>query len=103
MTSGAPAAAGAAVEADRRAALWVARAAPVRFGVVRTDRDVEAVHRLRYEVVVAAGWAPAQAFPDGLERDDDDAEAIHVAGWDADRVVATARIVLSAGERALPT
>jgi predicted GNAT family N-acyltransferase len=86
-----------------RAATWIARAAPVRFGIARTTEDLEAVYRLRCQVVIAAGWASARAFPDGFERDADDARAVHVAGWDGERVVATARFVLSGDGRPLPT
>jgi predicted GNAT family N-acyltransferase len=85
------------------AAAWVARAAPVRFGVATSAADIEAVHRLRYEVVVGRGWAPAHAFPDGLERDGDDAAAVHVAGWHRDRVVATGRLVEPRVGSPLPT
>jgi hypothetical protein len=98
---GAPADAVARVSA--LAAACIARAAPVRFGVVDSAADLEAVHRLRYDVVVARGWARAQAFPDGLERDADDAGAVHVAGWHRDRVVATARLVRPVVGRRLPT
>jgi hypothetical protein len=85
------------------AAAWVARAAPVRFGVAVSAGDIEAVHRLRYEVVVGRGWAPAHLFPDGLERDGDDAAAVQVAGWHHDRIVATGRLVEPLVGRPLPT
>ena len=86
-----------------RAAAWIARAAPVRFGVARSAEDVEAAYRLRHEVVVERGWAPADAFPGGLERDADDNAAVQVAGWHHGRVVATARLIRPADDHPLPT
>lgn len=86
-----------------RAAACVARAAPVRFGVAISPADVEAVYRLRYAVVVGRGWAPAYTFPDGLERDSDDAAAVQVAGWHRDRIVATGRLVQPVVGLPLPT
>jgi hypothetical protein len=85
------------------AAAWVARAAPVRFGLALAARDVEAVHRLRYEVVVERGWAPAHLLAEGLERDADDAVAVQVAGWYGDRVIATGRLIEPLAGRPLPT
>jgi N-acyl-L-homoserine lactone synthetase len=94
---------GAVARVSALAAAWIARAAPVRFGVARSARDIEAVQRLRYEVVVERGWAPAHVFPDGLERDADDVVAVQVAGWSGDRVVATGRLVEPRVGRPLPT
>jgi len=93
---------GARVDALARAA--VARAAPTRFGVAVRAADLAAAYRLRGEVVVSQGWAPAGAFPDGLEHDSEDAAAVQVVGWDGDnRVVATGRLVWPAPGRRLPT
>ena len=94
---------GAVARLFERAAACVARAAPVRFGVAVSAADLEAVYRLRCEVAVARGWAPAHAFPDGLERDAHDAAAMQVAGWARDRVVATGRLVRPGFGRRLPT
>ena len=91
------------VTIDALAAACIAQAAPVRFGVAVSAADLEAVHRLRYEVVVAQGWAPAHPFPNGLERDSDDAAAVQVAGWLGSRVIATGRLVQPAVGRRLPT
>jgi N-acyl-L-homoserine lactone synthetase len=85
------------------AAAWIVRAAPVRFGVAISAKDVEATYRLRHAVVIGRGWAPAHAFPRGLERDEDDDTAVVVAGWHQERVVATARLIRPGGERPLPT
>lgn len=45
----------------------------------------------------------AEAFADGLERDDDDAAAVHVAGWDGSTLAASARLVFPDALRPLPT
>jgi hypothetical protein len=82
---------------------WIARAAPVRVGVAVSGEDIEATYRLRHQVVIGRGWAPAHAFPGGLERDEHDATAVVVAGWHRERVVATARLIRPVGERPLPT
>jgi predicted GNAT family N-acyltransferase len=88
---------------DARAAGWIAQAAPIRFGVARSPVDLEAVYRLRHDVAIAEGWMPPGAFPDGLEHDTDDPEAVQVAGWDDERIVATARLVPTTPGRSLPT
>ncbi len=93
----------AVVTIDALAAAWITQAAPVRFGVAVSAADLEAVYRLRYEVVVAQGWAAVHSFPNGLERDSDDAAAVQVAGWHGNRVVATGRLVQPAAGRRLPT
>lgn len=93
----------AVARVDAIASAVVARAVPARFGVAVTPEEMEAVYRLRYRVVVAQGWALPAALPHGLERDADDAGAVQVVGWDGGHPVATARLVLPAGGRRLPT
>lgn len=101
-----PAAAGpdhAIASVSAVAAAWIARAAPVRFGIAIAAEDVAATYRLRHEIVVGRGWAPAHVFPGGLERDVDDETAVLIAAWHDDRVVATARLIRPDSERPLPT
>lgn len=81
----------------------VARAAPLRFDVARTDGEREAVFRLRYRVAVEHGWANPVDFPTGLESDAFDAEAVHIVGWDGDALAATSRLILPKSGRPLPT
>jgi len=88
---------------DGIAERFIARAAPVRFTRATTDTAWEAIYRLRYEAVVRHGWASPEAFPDGLERDAYDDVAVHVAGWDGERLAATARIVFPTPGLRLPT
>jgi N-acyl-L-homoserine lactone synthetase len=79
---------------------WVA---PLRFDLARTPAEREAVYRLRYQVVIERGWGSPAWWPDGLERDADDADAVHVVGWDGSRPVATNRLVFPRPGRRLPT
>jgi N-acyl-L-homoserine lactone synthetase len=81
----------------------VARAAPVRYGVARTDAERDAVYRLRYRVVVERGWARPEDLPDGRERDAYDAVAVHVVGWDGETLAAAARLLFPSESYRLPT
>jgi hypothetical protein len=71
--------------------------------VAGTESERQAAYRLRYEAVVEHAWAEATDFPDGLERDDYDAEAVHVLAWDRNVAVGTGRIVIPRAGRRLPT
>jgi N-acyl-L-homoserine lactone synthetase len=75
----------------------------IRFDTARSDSDRESVYRLRYQVVVERGWVSPADFPDGLERDHYDANAIHIIGWDGNLVAATSRLVLPRPGEVLPT
>jgi hypothetical protein len=77
--------------------------APIRFKVVQTPADLEAVYRLRYRVAVARGWVLPEKFPDGLESDAYDARAVSIAAWGDGSLVAAARIVLPIPGEPLPT
>jgi N-acyl-L-homoserine lactone synthetase len=88
---------------DGLARQLLAQAAPVRFDLARSPAEQEAVFRLRFETVVAEGWAAAADFPDGLERDEFDERAVHVAGWHDQALVAAARLVFPEPAVRLPT
>lgn len=91
-------------EAVDALARWaVARARPIRVDLVDSEDDLARVHRLRHRAVVEQAWADADALPGGLERDEDDEVAVHVAAWDGPEVVGTVRVVLPAPGRRLPT
>ena len=79
-----------------------ARAAPVQFGLARSPEERAAVFRLRFETVVKQGWAVRAEFPEGLERDPYDDEAVLVVGWHGDTLAATARLVFPNPSRPLP-
>ena len=89
--------------ADAIATRFIALAGPIRFSVAQSPGDREAGYRLRYEVVTAKGWARPEKLHHGLEQDHYDAEAVHLLGWDDQKVVATTRLVFPAAGRLLPT
>ena len=75
---------------------------PLRFAVAASSTELEAVYRLRYQVVTERAWGQAEDFPDGLERDEYDSRSMHIVGWDGDRLAASTRIVLPAPGYLLP-
>jgi hypothetical protein len=81
----------------------LARASPVRFDVVRSLAERDAVFRLRFDTVVDQGWATPEVFPDRLEHDAYDLDAVHVAGWDGLTLATAARLVFPWPGRLLPT
>ena len=66
---------------------------PYRFTLVADDRDREVAYRIRYAAALDEGWIAARDCPDGLERDEHDATAVHVLGWDGSEAVSTGRLV----------
>src|SRR5439155_3115115 len=78
---------------DAFAAHVLARAAPLAFGTARSLSELEAVYRLRCQVVLHQGWARPEDFPDGLERDAFDERALHVVAWASGELVGTTRLV----------
>jgi len=88
---------------DSVAHLWIERAAPVEIEIARSPRDRDAVYRHRYEVVMEHGWARPQDFPDGIERDHFDDDAIQVVARDGATLVGSSRVVLPVPGRLLPT
>ena len=84
-----------AYEAIDQLSAWATeRAAPFRCGIARSPDEIDAVYRLRYEVVVEHDWAPRGAMPDGIERDRHDDASVHVAVWDHETLAGTCRLVL---------
>jgi N-acyl-L-homoserine lactone synthetase len=79
------------------------QAAPLRFDVVSGEDELEAVYRLRYEVVVERGWAPPAAMPKGIERDRYDDLAVQIAAWDGGKLAAAQRLVFPQDGLPLPT
>ena len=89
--------------ADAVAFQLVGRASPVRFGRAQSQDQIEAIYRLRCRIVIERGWARLEDLPDGMERDADDANAVHIAAWEGDALAGTARLVLPSPGRLLPT
>jgi N-acyl-L-homoserine lactone synthetase len=73
---------------------------PYRFTVATNELDQLIAFRIRAEVATEAGW-PGTPYPDGVERDEYDAAALHVIGWDGAEPICTGRLVLPPS--ALPT
>ena len=74
---------------------------PYRFTLAGTEAERSIAYRLRAAAVVDEGWAAPETFPDGMERDDYDADAVQVVGWYEGDAVSTGRLVLPPGP--LPT
>jgi N-acyl-L-homoserine lactone synthetase len=90
-------------QADELARGMVAAVSPLRISVTQSPEELTAVYRLRYEVIIARGWARPEDLPDGLERDEYDELAVHIAAWDGPRIAATSRLVLPRLDQLLPT
>src|SRR4051794_32439553 len=88
---------------DGLAQALLVRAAPAQFDLADLRDQKQAAYRLRFDTVVAEGWATAEEFPDGLERDEFDERALHVLGRDGGRLIAVARLVFPEPGRSLPT
>ncbi|MEA2280202.1 MAG: Acetyltransferase domain [Solirubrobacteraceae bacterium] len=96
-------AAGTGLQAlDRLSERLLAAAPSLRVAVAETPSEHEAGYALRYRQVIADGWARADELPDGLERDDHDADALQINAWDGEALVGTLRLVLPAAGRHLP-
>jgi N-acyl-L-homoserine lactone synthetase len=87
---------------DAIAANLLAGLAPLRFDQAKDEREREAAFRLRYRAVVERGMSAADNFPEGLECDAFDPDAVHILGWDGDRPIGTCRLVLPVPGRPLP-
>jgi putative hemolysin len=87
---------------DRLSERLLAAMSSLRVTVATAEAEREATFRLRYEQVVAHGWAAHTELANGLERDAYDAAALHVGAWDADVLAGTVRLVLPAPGRRLP-
>jgi N-acyl-L-homoserine lactone synthetase len=93
----------ALAQVDAFAQQALARLAPLTFGLARSPTELEAVYRLRYEVVMDQGWASPEEFPNGLERDAFDERALQVVAWDGAELVGTTRLVAPQAGYRLPT
>jgi N-acyl-L-homoserine lactone synthetase len=75
----------------------------LRFDIARDDSQREEVYRLRYQTVIERGWAQPGDMPDGMEHDHYDEKAIHIVGWDGNKLATTSRLVLPEDGLVLPT
>jgi N-acyl-L-homoserine lactone synthetase len=79
---------------DRVTAHLVAASTPLRIAEALTEEERNAAFRLRCRAIVARGWRPASDFPDGLEREPIDDDAVHLVARDGDIPVGTIRLIL---------
>ena len=93
----------ALTDGDAIARAILADLAPLEFGEARDAAEGAACLALRYRAVLEMRMAPAESWPDGLEHDAWDAEAVHVVGRHDRRPVATSRVLLPSAGRTLPT
>jgi N-acyl-L-homoserine lactone synthetase len=82
---------------------YLVLAAPIHFDVAHSPQEREATFRLRYEVAIERGYARPEELPDEQERDTYDDHAVHVVGWDGDKLATTARLVFPEPGNRLPT
>ena len=75
----------------------------LRFDIARDESQREAVYRLRFQTILERGWAQPGDMPDGMEHDHYDEKAIHIVGWDGDKLATTSRLVLPEEGLILPT
>jgi len=91
----------AAVDALASNALdWIGT---IRLGVAQTDQERQAVFRLRYDAVTEHGWVRSEELPERIERDFYDDSALHVVGWEGDKLVTSSRLVFPQPGLILPT
>jgi GNAT superfamily N-acetyltransferase len=74
---------------------------PLRFAVADGDGERAAAYRLRGRTVASRGWAAGHGLEGGVERDEFDADAVVVIGWEGATAMAAGRLVLPPGP--LPT
>lgn len=91
----------AAGVADRLAD-QVIEAVPYRLELARTEAERDAVFRLRCRTVIEMGWGTEADFPDGVERTEEDEFASHIAAWENEDLVGSARVVTPRAGRRLP-
>jgi N-acyl-L-homoserine lactone synthetase len=83
----------ALARAEGFAARVLSSMAPLKVDVARSTQDLEAVFRLRYEVVIHRGWGKPEDFPEHLERDGFDDRALQIVVWKQGELVGTTRLV----------
>lgn len=66
---------------------------PFQFTVAAGEADRLVAFRIRGQVVADAGWS-TDVLADGVERDEFDADAVHLIGWDGVEPICTGRLVL---------
>jgi len=76
--------------------------APLCIGASGAADDIEAMQRLRGAEISERGWAPPESISAGLDRDEYDDDAVHIAIRDGAQIVGTCRLIMPAPHRSLP-
>jgi N-acyl-L-homoserine lactone synthetase len=92
----------ALARADGFAVRVLSRITPLKVGVARSERELEAVFRLRYEVVIYRGWGKPEDFSEPLERDPFDDRALQIGVWEDGELVGTTRLIMPCHGHRLP-
>lgn len=90
------------LDGDAIAAELLGELEPLAFREARGDAEREEAFRLRHRAVLEMPLSGSAREPEGLERDEFDASAVQILGWDGDRAIATCRLVLPQPGRPLP-
>ena len=99
----APTSSGTSDGLDRLAQQILDNLEPLSFEIAHTEVDIDTVLRMRFECVVEMGWARAEEYPDGCERDEYDDFASYVVCRDHDVIIGSLRLIFPMPGRLLPT
>lgn len=89
-------------ELERVAIDIMSSIAPLRIGVAHDAADLDAMFRLRGREIVERGWMSPRSKPTGLDRDEYDDDAVHIAIRDSREIVGACRLLLPSLGRLLP-
>jgi N-acyl-L-homoserine lactone synthetase len=64
------------------------------FGTAETDAERRAAYELRYTAIVESRWKRPDSFPERIERDADDEDAVHLVSRLSGQVVGTMRLIV---------
>jgi hypothetical protein len=78
------------------------RRSDIHFAVLSKPSEQEQAFRLRAMTAIARWHLPAETFPNGLDTDEDDANATHLGGWKDGALVAAARLIPAVPGKLLP-
>jgi N-acyl-L-homoserine lactone synthetase len=93
---------GALAKAEGFATRVVSSIKPLNAGVARSERELEEVFRLRYEVVIHRGWSKPEDFSEHLERDAFDDRALQIGVWEDGELLGTTRLIMPCHGHRLP-
>lgn len=88
--------------ADALSRWLIARAHAIKFTIAATPAELDAVFRLRYEIVTEHGWLPPDDLTEPTESDEYDEQALQIAAWDGGNLAGTLRLIPPQHDRPLP-